>query len=68
MDLVGEGVDNERYVLCGNPLDSLLDHMVSILILDALEHLVLEFLDQCSLLVHKNMLKSLETVSVSVIE
>ena len=45
VNLVGESIDDERNVLRGNSLDGLLDHMIPILVLDALEYLVLELFD-----------------------
>jgi len=46
LDLASECIDDELYVFCGYALDSFLDDVIAILILDTLEDLILEFLDQ----------------------
>ena len=45
VNLVRESVDDKRNMLRRNSLNGLLDHMIPILILDALEYLVLELFD-----------------------
>lgn len=54
-----ECIDDELYVLGGHPLNGFLNHMVSILVLDALEDVVFEFFDQLSLLVGQDMFEGL---------
>ena len=51
LDLSSKGVDDELDVLGGYTFDSFLNDMISILIFDALEDLVLQFLRQRRLLV-----------------
>lgn len=50
---------DEGDMLSGNPLDCFLDDMISVLIFDAFEDVVLQLLDQYCLLIGKNVLKSL---------
>ena len=57
--LVGKGVDDERDMLGGNALYGLLDHMVTILVLDASQDLVLKLLDEVCLLINEDVLESL---------
>lgn len=57
--LVGKGVDDERNVLSRDPLDSLLNHMITVLVLDAFQNLVLELLDQAGLLIDQDVLEGL---------
>jgi hypothetical protein len=66
LDLADEGGHDERDVLGVNPLDRLLDDMVAVLILDALEDLGLEFLDQGGLLVGEDVLESFLNDTASV--
>lgn len=54
-----ESVDDELDVLRWNPFNGLLDDMVSILVTDTLEHVVLELLDHGCLLIGKDMFQRL---------
>jgi hypothetical protein len=51
VDLAPEGIDDELYVFSRYTLDSLLNNMVSILILDTLENISLQLFNELSLLV-----------------
>lgn len=59
LHLVRERIDDETDVLGRDALDSFLNDMVAILILDTLQNLALKFLDQRGLLVGENVLKCL---------
>lgn len=59
VDLASESIDNELDVLGWDSFDGFLHHMVSILILNTLEHVVLKFLNQLSLLVRQDVFESL---------
>lgn len=62
MDLVCKGVEDEVDVLGFTALDSFLDDMIPILILDASDHLFLEFADQSCLLIVEDVVQSLDCV------
>lgn len=68
LNVTSEGVDNELNMFGGYPLESFLNHMVSILILHALENAVLKFPNQLRLLVGQNMFQSLRRLARSAIE
>ena len=59
LNVAGERVDDELDVFGRNPLESFLNHMVSILILDAFEDIVLKFPNQLRLLVGQDVFQSL---------
>lgn len=59
MYLPRERIDDELNVLCRDPFDCLLYDMVAILIFDALEHLMFEFLYQGRLLIGENVFECL---------
>lgn len=59
MHLSGKSIDDELYVLCRDSLDSLLNNMVAILILDAFQHMVFQLFYEQRLLVCKDMFQSL---------
>ena len=61
--MTGEGIDNELDVLSGYSFNGFLDHVVAILVLDALQHIVFKFFDQLSLLVSKDMFESLRSLA-----
>ena len=55
-----EGIDDELYVLGWHPFNSLLNHMISVLVLYAFEHVVFELFDQLRLLVGQDMFERLD--------
>ena len=59
LNVAGEGVDDELYMFSGYSLESFLNDMISILILDAFENVVLKFPNQLRLLVGQNVFQSL---------
>lgn len=59
MYLSGERVNNELDMFCRDSLDSLLNNMITVLVLDTFEHMVFELFDQKSLLIGKDVLQSL---------
>lgn len=59
MDLPRERVDDEPNVLRRYPFDGFLDHVVPVLVFDALEHVLFELLDQLRLLIDQDVLESL---------
>ena len=60
LDLASERIDNKLNVLCRNSFYSFLDHVVPILVFNALEDIVLKFLDKLSLLIRQDVFKSLK--------
>jgi hypothetical protein len=58
-----EGFDDESDVLGWDALDGLLDNMVAILVLDALENIRSKFLGKLGLLIGKDMFQSLFRIS-----
>ena len=65
LNVTSEGVDDELDMFSGYSLESFLNHMVSILILDALENAVLKFPNQLRLLVGQNVFQSLRRLARS---
>lgn len=63
LDLASEGVDDELYVLSRYPLDGFLDHVIAILIFDAIYHVILELFDKLSLLIGEDVLESLGSLA-----
>lgn len=61
VNLSVEGIDNELDMLSWNPLDSLLDNVVSVLVLDAGEDMSIKLFNELSLLVHKDMFERLSS-------
>ena len=61
--LTGESIDDELNVLRGYSFNGFLDDMIAVLVLDALHHIVFQFLDKLSLLIGKYMFKGLISVS-----
>ena len=59
LNLSSKGIDDELDVLCRYALDSLLNDVIAVLIFDALEDLILQFLHQGGLLVGQNMFNCL---------
>lgn len=59
LNLSSKGVDDELDVLCRYTLDSFLNDVITVLIFDALENLMLQFLHQGRLLVGQNMFNGL---------
>lgn len=59
LDLPGKGIDDKLDVLRGYTLDCLLDDVIAVLIFDALEDLVFQFLYQRRLLVGQDMFNGL---------
>ena len=59
LNVTGERVDDKLYVFRRNSLESLLDHMISILILDTFEDVVLKFSNELRLLIGQNVFQSL---------
>ena len=59
LDLLVEGIDDELNVTGWNSLDCFLDNMIAVLVLDAFQHVILEFLDDASLLVNQHMFQCL---------
>lgn len=57
-----ETVEDELYMLGRYSFDGFLDHVISILILDAFQYVVFEFLDQLCLLICQDVLKSLHYI------
>ena len=55
LHVTGEGVDDELNVFSGYSFEGFLDDMVSVLILDAFENVVLEFPNQLRLLVRQDV-------------
>lgn len=58
-----ESIDDELHILRGNPLDRLLNHVVSVLIPHTFEDMVLELLDHRRLLVGEDMFQCLYNIS-----
>jgi hypothetical protein len=63
VDLAPEGFDDELNVFSRNTLDGLLNYMIAILVLDALENVGLELFNKFRLLICEDMFQSLEDVS-----
>jgi len=63
VDLASEGLDDELNMFSRNSFDGFLDDVVSVLILDTLEDVRLEFLNKFSLLIREDMFKSLITLA-----
>lgn len=63
MNVACKGVDDELDMFSGYPFESFLDHMVSVLILDAFENVVLKFSNQLGLLTSQDMFQSLRHIS-----
>ena len=59
MDLSDEGIIDELRVLQRNSLDCLLNHMVAVLVLDALQHMWFDLFDEAGLLIHQDVFESL---------
>ena len=59
LNVTGEGIDDKLDMFRRNSLESLLDHMISVLILDAFENVVLKFSNQLGLLISQNVFQSL---------
>lgn len=59
LHLAGEGIDDELYVLGRHPLDSLLHNVVTVLVFDASQNVLLELFHQGRLLVGKDVLQGL---------
>ena len=59
LNVTGERIDDKLDVFRRDSLESLLDHMISILILDAFENVVLKFSNQLGLLISQNVFQSL---------
>lgn len=57
--MTSEGVNDELNMFSGYSLESFLDHMIPVLILDAFEDVVLKFPNQLSLLVGQDVFQSL---------
>lgn len=56
-------MDDELYMLGGDPLDRFLDNVVAILILDTREDMFFELLDQLRLLIGQNVLEGLRKIN-----
>lgn len=65
MYLSGESVNNELDMFCRDSLDSLLNNMIAVLVLDTFEHIIFQLFYQESLLVGKDMLQRLSSQNVS---
>lgn len=63
LNVTSKGTNDELYMCSWYSLESFLDHMVPILILDAFENVVLKFSNQLRLLVGQDMFQSLRNVS-----
>lgn len=50
MDLTVECLNDELYMFGRDPLDSLLDYVISVLIFDTFQNMAIQFFDQCCLL------------------
>ena len=61
LDLAVESLDDELNVLGRNSLDGLLDHVIAILVLDTLQHVIVELFDERGLLINQNVLESLNS-------
>lgn len=59
VDLASEGINDELYVLGGDPLNGFLDNVIAVLILDALEDVCLQLPNQFCLLVREDVLEGL---------
>ena len=59
LNVTGERVDDKLDVFRRDSLKSLLDHMISILILDTFQNVVLKFSNQLGLLISQNVFQSL---------
>ena len=59
LNVTSEGVNDELDMVRGYSLESFLDHMVPVLILDAFEDVVLKLSDQLRLLVGQDVFQSL---------
>ena len=59
LHVTSEGVNDELDMFGGYSLESFLDHVVPVLILDAFEHVVLKFPDQLRLLVGQDVFQGL---------
>ena len=58
-----EGIDDELNMFGRNPLNSFLNHMVTVLISHACHHVMLELLNQLSLLISKYVLQGLGSLA-----
>ena len=63
-DIADERINHEMRVFGRNMLHNDLDDMVSILVADTVENVVLKLINHSGLLVNKNMLQSLENISI----
>lgn len=59
MYLSGESVNDELDMFCRHSLDSLLNNMIAVLVLDTFEHMIFQLFDQESLLIGKDVLQGL---------
>lgn len=60
VNLSRESIYDELNMFCWYPFDCFLYHVISILVFDALEHIVLEFFHKRCLLIGQNVLESLD--------
>ena len=65
LNVTSKGADDELDMFSWDSLKSFLDHMISILILDAFENVVLKFPDQLRLLVGQDVFQSLRRLLAS---
>lgn len=56
-------MDDELYMLGGDPLDGFLNDMITILVLDTMEDMFFKLFDQLRLLIGQNVLERLQEVN-----
>lgn len=63
--LSGKSANDELDMFCRDSLDSLLNDMIAVLVLDTFEHMIFQLFYQESLLVGKDMLQRLSSQNMS---